>query len=306
MRRSAPRLPEQSFLSPPVVSLDLKNTDFTTADLVVRAIEGDRDAFGRLSERHAPAVFGLAYYWTRNSTDAEDIAQETMFQALEQLETLREPDRFAPWLRTIATNLCRIWHRERQRSIGSLDDPDLSLVRDVLASQEPQPSEVVEGLERDRLIGEMLARLPKQARLTATLYYLKEQSYEEIGAFLDIPAATVRVRLHRARKLLKKEAIEMFADFAGDSSSKQVELKDADGILHIQEHGWGFLRPKQGAESDPADIYVSHSQIKRFGLKEGDQITGPARPQKGEERYWALVRLVEVNGEKHTGVTIDQ
>ncbi len=241
----------------------------------------------------------LAYYWTRNSVDAEDIVQEAMFQAMEQLETLRDPDRFAPWVRTIATNLCRMWHRERHRSVGSLDDPDLVPVRDALPSAEPQPSDVVEAGERDWLIGEMLERLPKQARLTATLYYLRELSYDEIGTFLDIPSATVRVRLHRARKLLKKEAIQMFSDFAGDSQSTQVELKDSEGYLHVQEKGWGFLRPEQGAESDPDDIYVSHSQIKRFGLKEEDRIAGPARPPRGEEGYWALIRLVEVNGEPH-------
>lgn len=272
----------------------------------MRAIEGDRDAFGRLAERHAPAVFGLAYHWTRDRAEAEDITQEAMFQAFEQIDTLREPERFAPWIRTIAMNLCRMWHRERQRSMGSLDDPVLSHVRERPASEDPQPLETVENRERDRLIAEMLERLPEQARLTATLYYLKEQTYEEIATFLDIPVATVRVRLHRARKLLKKEAIKMFSDFAGDSAKTEVELKDADGFLHVQEHGWGFLRPEKGSASDPTDIYVSHSQIERFGLMEEDRISGSARPPKGEERYWALMRLVVVNGEPHKAAVNDQ
>lgn len=49
----------------------------------------------------------------------------------------------------------------------------------------------------------------------------------------------------------------MFSDFSGGAQSKQVELKDAGGLQHIQEHGWGFLCPNQGDASDPTDIYVS-------------------------------------------------
>ena len=195
-----------------------------------------------------------------------------MYRAFERLDTLREPDRFSPWLRALTTNLCRMWHREGKGMVGSLDDPDLTFLRDELASHDPQPQDVAARLERDQLIDEMLGRLPEQARLTATLYYLKDLSCEEIGKFLDVSVATIRVRLPRARKLLKKEAVQMFSEFADDSSSKQVEMKDSDGFLHIHVRGFGFLRPKRGAVSDPADIYVSQSQIKRFGLKEGDRL----------------------------------
>lgn len=67
------------------------------------------------------------------------------------------------------------------------------------------------------------------------------------------------------------------------------------GVLEILPDGWGFLR---GQNFQPAanDIYVSQSQIKRFGLKTGDLITGQVRPPKDNEKYYGLLRVQVVNG----------
>ena len=68
----------------------------------------------------------------------------------------------------------------------------------------------------------------------------------------------------------------------------------ATGILSIVNDGYGFLRQKGGGPGS-GDVYVSQSQIRRFGLRTGDQVTGQVRPPKDGERYFGLVRVEAVN-----------
>ena len=68
----------------------------------------------------------------------------------------------------------------------------------------------------------------------------------------------------------------------------------AGGILSIVNDGYGFLR-QDGANTGASDVYVSQSQIRRFGLRTGDQVRGQVRPPKDGERYFGLVRVEDVN-----------
>lgn len=69
-----------------------------------------------------------------------------------------------------------------------------------------------------------------------------------------------------------------------------------DGVLEILSDGFGFLRSAAGSYlAGPDDIYVSPSQIRRFNLKTGDSISGSIRPPKDSERYFALLKVKEVN-----------
>ncbi|MCL1821506.1 MAG: transcription termination factor Rho [Prolixibacteraceae bacterium] len=69
------------------------------------------------------------------------------------------------------------------------------------------------------------------------------------------------------------------------------------GVLEIMPEGYGFLRSADfNYLSSPDDIYVSQSQIKLFGLKTGDTITGTIRPPKENEKYFPLIKVLEING----------
>ena len=68
----------------------------------------------------------------------------------------------------------------------------------------------------------------------------------------------------------------------------------ASGVLDIMHEGYGFLR-QQGLRPATGDVYVSQSQIRRFGLRTGDTVTGQVRPPKEGERYFGLVRVEQVN-----------
>jgi len=71
----------------------------------------------------------------------------------------------------------------------------------------------------------------------------------------------------------------------------------ASGVLEIMQDGYGFLRSSDyNYLNSPDDIYVSQSQIKLFGLKTGDNVTGAIRPPKEGEKYFPLIKVVEING----------
>ncbi|KTD17970.1 transcription termination factor Rho [Legionella jordanis] len=68
------------------------------------------------------------------------------------------------------------------------------------------------------------------------------------------------------------------------------------GVLEVLSDGFGFLRSEDGSyQAGPDDIYVSPSQIRRFGLRTGDTITGKIRPPKDNERYFALLKVDQIN-----------
>ncbi|UYV14185.1 MAG: transcription termination factor Rho [Phycisphaera sp.] len=114
-----------------------------------------------------------------------------------------------------------------------------------------------------------------------------------------------KMELDKLKKLAKKDGLE---DYDGltkqDLIFKLLKLRAAsqgllvgDGTLEIMSDGFGFLRSaEQSYLPGPDDIYVSPSQIRRFGLRKGMIVRGLIRPPRESERYFALLRVDEVNG----------
>jgi transcription termination factor Rho len=83
-----------------------------------------------------------------------------------------------------------------------------------------------------------------------------------------------------------------------EAQTEQNGLIFAEGVLQVLPEGYGFLRsPDYNYLPGPDDIYVSPSQIKKFGLRTGDTVSGQVRPPKDSERYFALLRVEAVNHE---------
>ena len=72
---------------------------------------------------------------------------------------------------------------------------------------------------------------------------------------------------------------------------------ESEGVLDLMQEGYGFLRSSDyNYLSSPDDIYVSHSQVKLFGLKTGDTVLGQVRPPKDGEKYFPLIKVKLING----------
>lgn len=192
----------------------------TDNQLVKQVLNGDLDSFDRLVEKYQRKIFGVAYHWTRNLADAQDITQDTFIQAYEKLGQLRDPEKLASWLHKIAINACREWQRSLPEQILSIDAPENQRLRDDLPSSSNLPEENLEAKEKHQAIKEILNRLSDKVRLTTTLFYIDDLSYQEISNFLGVSIPTVKSRLYKARMQLRKETSQMENNTLGQQNKK--------------------------------------------------------------------------------------
>lgn len=168
----------------------------TDAQLVEQTRNGDNSAFGDLVRRYQGLIYGLAYHRLGSFADAQDIAQETFIKAFRSLDQLVEPERFAPWLKTIAANECKMLLRAC-RPTAPLDEIESMPSHAARSAQDWQRT------ERHADIRRAVDSLPDRSRLMVTLHYLSGHSHEEIGKFLGVEPNAVAQHLHRARRQLK-------------------------------------------------------------------------------------------------------
>jgi RNA polymerase sigma-70 factor (ECF subfamily) len=174
-------------------------------ELVIRALQGDKEAFGKLVDKYQGAVYGLCFHLVGNFADAQDLAQEALVRAYLDLHQLREPSKFASWLYRVTMNVCKMWLRKRKADFASLD----TVAPTEFLSALPSPQEIVERKELQLAVRRAINSLSEKNRLTVTLYYMDGLSYQEISDFLGVPVTTVKSRLHKARLQLKEELITM-------------------------------------------------------------------------------------------------
>jgi RNA polymerase sigma-70 factor, ECF subfamily len=185
--------------------------------LVRRTLEGDKEAFSVLVEKYKDPVYNVAYRMLGNSTEAEDVAQETFVRAYTQLRTYKDTHRFSTWLLSIASHLAIDQLRRRRFLALPLENvPFLEWIADLGAGPEQATMQAETSDEMQRL----LQQLPPKYRAVLVLRYWHDLSYEEIAGVLHLTPALVKARLHRARELVARrmhaEADELGLDEQGD------------------------------------------------------------------------------------------
>lgn len=148
-----------------------------------------------------------AFVWrmVRSDHDAEEICQDAFLRAFQSLDGFDFTYRFSTWLFTIGYRLCLNLMRRRKDYSG---ETDFSLMPTNGRSEEPDG--VVEGVANSdeakrlrKIIWKSVEELTPQQRAAVLLFYRESLSCQEIGEILDMPAATVKSHLHRARNRLK-------------------------------------------------------------------------------------------------------
>jgi RNA polymerase sigma-70 factor, ECF subfamily len=160
-----------------------------------------RSAFETEVLPHADRLFRLAMWFVRNRTDAEDVVQDTMMQALQSFHRFRPGSNCRAWLMTILQRVVSNRRRAKGRSI-IVSDPD-----DRLAQTVPFVPPVPQQLTDEVLLAG-LRRLPLAFQEVIVLCDVEELSYKEAAEALDIPVGTVMSRLHRGRAQLRASLAE--------------------------------------------------------------------------------------------------
>ena len=166
----------------------------------------EKGDFEELVREHRDRVYTFALYSLKNREDAEDVTQEVLIRLWNHWRRL-EGDYLKAWILRVTRNACVDAVRRRQtrgRHEAATDDTAL----EAAPSQAPGPQSQAEGAEfRDRLEA-ALAKLPEPHRSIVILREIQGLAYDEIAAAVDRPLNTVKVYLHRGRKMLREQLRE--------------------------------------------------------------------------------------------------
>ncbi len=159
--------------------------------LIVRCQLGERDAFAELVRGWHGAVDRYVRRMLAGPDD--DVVQEVWLAVFKGLPGLRQPERFAPWLFTIARRA--VTNRLRDTYARAGPEP----------VEEPAGADEVETVADREVLGEALGALPVREREVLLLFYLEDLPLDACAQICGVPVGTVKSRLNRARRLLRDE-----------------------------------------------------------------------------------------------------
>ncbi len=188
--------------------------------LVEATLQGDVEAFGQLVRRYQSSLLTSAYHLLHHAEDAQDLAQEALLEAYQQLRQLRDGEKFRPWLFTILRHKC-LRYLQRHPDELSLD-----------ACPEIPATPFEAG---DEAIAHLFARLPLADREVLVARYLNEMPYGEIAQLLGCSVPTAYVRCKRARERLRTLLAQ------ADEEETRRTLRRATGVLILILPGEDFV-----------------------------------------------------------------
>jgi RNA polymerase sigma-70 factor (ECF subfamily) len=184
----------------------------TDAATVALARDGDSEAFRALVERHSRAVYRIAHRMTGNSSDAEDVVQETFLKAYRQLGRFESRANFGTWLHRIAVN-CSIDlirarpHRESFHDAETLEQ----FVAPGAADTSESPERLMLSTEVQNRINGAMGSLSQMERAAFVLRHFEGHSIEEISRALGLKANAAKHSVFRAVKKMRL-ALEPFVE----------------------------------------------------------------------------------------------
>ncbi|ETZ19379.1 RNA polymerase sigma factor [Pedobacter sp. V48] len=174
----------------------------TDQDLIAEVLMGNTSAYSELVKRHQRFVFTLAVRFAKNREDAEEIAQDCFVKAYKALGTFKQTSKFSTWLYTITYTTAMSFLRKKRIDTQSIHGNENEL--ELEGHKSDLSDNLAERKSTNRYLDEAISTLSNDDIAIVTLFYKGEQSLEEIATAMNMPANTVKIRLHRARARLKE------------------------------------------------------------------------------------------------------
>jgi len=197
----------------------------TDAEVVSAVVAGDGAAFETLVHRYQRKIYNTVLRLTGDANESEDLTQEVFLKLYRGLASFRGESSFSTYVYRVASNTAVDWLRKRGPQTLSLTDEyeDGESMEHALPDPAPSPDEKMSLDERRRALSEAIAALPDHQRLVLVLREVDGLSYQEIASVTGIGEGTVKSRINRARKNLKKMLIE--GNFFEHFPSKEGEAQ---------------------------------------------------------------------------------
>jgi len=187
--------------------------------LIARILAGERDLFHELICPYERIVYSMVFSMLGNESDAEDAAQTAVIQAYMNLDKYRGESRFSTWLVTIALNEGRNRLRKakslREDSIDALsEEADGDFAPALLTDWREIPSEALERKEVREHLQRAIERLPLIYRAVLVMRDMEGLDMEETARSLCVTTTVVKVRLHRARRMMQRDLAPLLKRYA--------------------------------------------------------------------------------------------
>ena len=196
------------------------------AEAIQRARNGDREVFEYLYRSHSRRVYAVCLRMVGNTTEAEDLTQETFLLLLRKIHTFRGESAFSTWLHRLAVNLVLMRLRKKSPPMVSIeatpepDDQTVSPSIDIGA-----PDLLLEG-SLDRInLARCIAQLPVGYRTVFVLHDIQGYEHNEIAEILGRSAGDSKSQLHKARTRLREQLQELRRDKARDERLAAAKMR---------------------------------------------------------------------------------
>jgi len=173
--------------------------------LVCAARRGDKDALQRLLTRNWAWLKGLVYGIIGDADEIDDVLQDICVRVITKIDSVRQPERFRPWLAVLARRQALRHRQETTRRVG-LAPPIGDAGASPTIQQCDETAQFTKDLERTEQCEQVLyalRSLPEKYREVFMLQYSSDLTYRQIAEILDIPVTTVQIRLVRARRMIQ-------------------------------------------------------------------------------------------------------
>jgi len=175
--------------------------EYDEKDVLTRASQGDRDAFGELYARYIDRIFNYVYYRTGNTHDAEDLTARVFQRAMNHIHNYTDRGvPFSAWLYRIAHNLVANWHRDRSRKqeIPLTEMP-------VLPAKGDHPETMLVRTEEQEALLLLIRRLPPERQHLLILKFVENLSNAEIGQIMGRSEGAIKSLYHRTLLTLRDQ-----------------------------------------------------------------------------------------------------
>ncbi len=174
-----------------------------------KVLQGDTNAFSYLIDKYKNMAYTIAIKIVKSTEDAEEVAQDSFLKAFQKLDTFKGESKFSTWLYTIVYRNAISMVRKKKITTTEID----SFVLDNHTTDFDFPQlEAIKNGEQKKYLTEAINNLPEIDALLITLFYLNENTLEEIKEITNLTKTNIKVKIFRARKKLYKELSLLLKD----------------------------------------------------------------------------------------------
>lgn len=188
--------------------------DIKEEEKIVKQLKsGDFSNYDKIVESYKNRVFGMAYKFTNDYNETQDLAQEVFLKIYRQIKNFREESKLSTWIYRISINTCLDWKKKKNRlksiNFSNMVNEENKDQNIDIKDESMLPDEIIIKGEDQKQVHKLIYELSNKYKTVLIMYHFNEMSYKDIATALNIPQRTVETRLYRARRTLKDKISKM-------------------------------------------------------------------------------------------------